>query len=364
MDVKEIQDEQSEYKNRCQTINFYKNDIISSYREYYKQEHGKSVKQSFLVHTEGFLKDLTPSGRSLFSKRIQFNNRTFFLADLKIMQDVDGILVTNRINVEKFKIKIGLTSFWKYFEVKSCCKRYYENDTWKVLFLYLKLFHDKPKVQHGMETTCLKLIHKVRNIDELVDVLHQIFEERTVEINRSNASLEWITNRIKFGTYYKSHPHTELFGTVEPTYALTQTGTNPIESADIEHTFEEELRGNAEPYEYLADAIHAALDLPFWTPAYSPFIVILAPIPITISDINFTNERISIHLLCPLETQLIALRIILLELNEEITEFTREGDSNLVSGSRVLPQNTITILRLRVLYHGDEIETRSVEKSM
>lgn len=365
LDVKDIQDEQTEYKNRCQTINFYKNDIISSYREYYKREHNyESVKQSFLVHTEGFLNELTPSGRSLFSKRIQFNNRTFFLADLEIMQDVDGKLAINRINVEKFKVKLGQARFWKYFEVKSCSKRYYENDTWKVLFLYLKLSHDQPSsVQHGMETTRLKLTHQVRNIDELVDVLHQIFEERALEVGRSNASLEWITGQITFDTYSKSHPHTELFGMVEPTHALTQTGTNPIESADIQRTFQEELQGHAQPYEYLADAVHAALDLHFWSPAYSPFIVVLAPIPITISDIQFTNEQILVHLRCPLETHLDALRIILLELHEEIRQFNREEDSDIVSGSRLLPQNNnITILRLRVLYHGDEIETRLVNR--
>ena len=73
--------------------------------------------------------------------------------------------------------------------MKLCCKRYYENDTWKVLFLYLKLMHDKPMVQHVIETTHLKLMHKVRKIDELVDVLDQIFVERIVQINRSNASL-------------------------------------------------------------------------------------------------------------------------------------------------------------------------------
>jgi len=214
-----------------------------------------------------------------------------------------------------------------------------------------------------METTRLKLTHQVRNIDELVNVLHQMFEERAFEVGRSNASLEWITSQITFGTYSKSHPHTELFGMVEPTYALTQTGTNPIESADIQRTIQEELQGHAEPYEYLADAIHAALDLRFWSPAYSPFIVVLAPIPITISDIQFINEQILVHLRCPLETQLDALRIILLELHKEIRHFDREGDSNIVSGSRVLSQNNnITILRLRILYHGDEIETRLVNR--
>ena len=66
-------------------------------------------------------------------------------------------------------MKLGHPRFWKYFEVKSCST--YENDTWKVLFLYLKLLRDQPaRVQHGIETAHLKLTHEVRNIDELVDV--------------------------------------------------------------------------------------------------------------------------------------------------------------------------------------------------
>lgn len=366
LDVREIHDEETEYKNRCQTISFYKNDIISSYRKYYKQEHnGESVKESFLIHTEGFMKELIPSERSLFSKRIYFNNRTFFLADLTIMQDVDGKLAINRINLEKFRKKLGQLTFWRYFEVKLCCKRYYENDTWKVLFLYLRLLHTKPSmIQHGMETTHLKLVYQIGNIDELTGILHRLFEERTVEMNRSNASLEWITSSIIFDTYYKSHPHTGLFGMIEPAYALTQTGTNPTESADVERTLQEELQGHAEPYEYLADAIHSVLDLQFWSPGYSPFIVALAPIPIKISDVQFTKEQILVQILCANEIQLDALRIILLEFHSEITEFNRERDTNIISGSKVLPHdNNITAVRLRVLYHTDEIETRLVNRN-
>jgi hypothetical protein len=279
------------------------------------------------------------------------------------MQDVDGRLSMNRIDVEKFKMKHP--RFWKYFEVKSCSKRYFENDTWKVLFLYLKLLRDQPaRVQQGMETTHLKLTHEVKNIDELVDALHQISEEKTVGLDRSNASLEWISSQIIFGTYTKSHPHTELFGMVDPAYALDQTGATPPELAGTERSIQEELQAHSEPYEYLAEAVHVVLGLPFWGPAYSPFIVVLAPIPIRISNVQFVNEQIIVHLLCPLETQLHALRIILLGLHEEITQFTRQGDSNMISGSRVLPRDVnITNLRLRLLYHGDEIETYPVNRN-
>jgi hypothetical protein len=145
-------------------------------------------------------------------------------------------------------MKLGHPRFWKCFEVKSCST--YENDTWKVLFLYLKLLRDQPaRVQHGIETAHIKLTHEVRNIDELVDVLHQISEEKTVGLDRSNASLEWISSQIIFGTYPKSHPHTELFGMVDPAYALDQTGVTPPELAGIERTIQEELLAHSEPYE-------------------------------------------------------------------------------------------------------------------
>ena len=79
--------------------------------------------------------------------------------------------------------------------------------------------------------------------------LHQISEEKTVGLDRSNASLEWISSQIIFGTYPKSHPHTELFGMVDPAYALDQTGVTPPELAGIERTIQEELLAHSEPYE-------------------------------------------------------------------------------------------------------------------
>jgi len=61
-----------------------------------------------------------------------------------------------------------------------------------------------------METTRLKLTHQVRNIDDLVNVLHQMFEERAFEVGRSNASLEWITSQITF-VHIPNHTHTQNY---------------------------------------------------------------------------------------------------------------------------------------------------------
>ena len=69
VDVKEIKEQKIENINRKEIIEFYKNDIVKSYKKYYKSKHNDSVKQTFVVHTDEFHKELELKSRHLFSEK-------------------------------------------------------------------------------------------------------------------------------------------------------------------------------------------------------------------------------------------------------------------------------------------------------
>ena len=107
VDVKEIKEQEIENINRKEIIQFYKNDIVNSYKRYYKSRYNNdSIKETFVVYTKELHKELQLKSRDLFSKEIQFDNRIFSLADLEIMQDIESTIHENKINVEKFKVRV------------------------------------------------------------------------------------------------------------------------------------------------------------------------------------------------------------------------------------------------------------------
>lgn len=171
-----------------------------------------------------------------------------------------------------------------------------------------------------------------------------------------------------FDTYYKSHPYTSLFGIFEPSHMLTQTGNSSPETMTNEHILKQELQNHGPPYENLEDAVHTFLDMRFWSHrligGYSPFVVVSASMPIRISKFEFTHKNITVLLNCPLETQLKALKVTLLDLHKHMTNFIREGNSNKVFSTLTLPpDNTITHCKLKLFYDGDCIEECQVTKS-
>jgi hypothetical protein len=225
------------------------------------------------------------------------------------------------INVEKFKLKVRQhIRFWRYYEIKSCLKRYDETSGWKILFLYVRLLPDRATiVQEGINTVHLKLIHESGDINSLLNLLNQIVSGKRAVVGGESASLEWITNRMIFDTYYESHPHTSVFGIFEPSHTLTQTGDSSAETKTNERISEGELQNHDPPYESLEDAVHSFLNICFWSDsllgAYFPFIVVSAPIPIKITNTEFSNKHIKVILDCAPETEVKSLKATLFGLH-------------------------------------------------
>jgi hypothetical protein len=97
---------------------------------------------------------------------------------------------------------------------------------------------------------------------------------------------------------------------------------------------------------------------------YSPFVVISAPLSIRITKVEFTNKKITVHLDCPFETELKALKVTLHNLHRHMTDFIREGNSTNVFSTLSLPEdNAITHCKLKLRYDGDVIEECQVMRS-
>ena len=126
-----------------------------------------------LWFTQEFHDELKQTERHLFSREIYFDDKTFFLGDLTVMQDTEGIISNNKINIEKFKQRIQQHKFWNYFEIKTLLFRSVESDIWKVQFLYVRLLEDATSVLDGVKTDHLMLVHQLFDIGQLNDLWHK-----------------------------------------------------------------------------------------------------------------------------------------------------------------------------------------------
>src|SRR5688500_5481186 len=146
------------------TITFLKNDILKSYRSYYKLKNNDKIKESFVVITREFYNEL-PNDRGYLCSLINHNGKVFYLADLAMMADIDTKFTKDLIQVKKFEDKISKLSIWEYFEIKVLCFRI--DHIWKAQFLYIKLLENQVSEIPKLQTDHMIMFHKVYNITYL-----------------------------------------------------------------------------------------------------------------------------------------------------------------------------------------------------
>jgi hypothetical protein len=78
-------------------------DLIALYRKYETTHNSQNAMDTFVVYTREFHDELKQTERHLFSREINFDDKTFFLGDLSVMQDTEGIISNNKINIVKFR---------------------------------------------------------------------------------------------------------------------------------------------------------------------------------------------------------------------------------------------------------------------
>ena len=268
------------------------NDLIHIYKKYEITHNSENIMDTFIVYDPAFHEELKQSERHLFSSEISFANKTFFLGDLSVMQDTEGILSNNKINIEKFKQRIQQHSFWNYFEIKALLFRPVERDTWNAQFIYIRLLEDASNVLDGVRTDHLLLIHQLCDITQLNDLLRQITTGDKIRIGQITASLELIGNKMKYDFYQRSHQFGISFGVEYPCYALSKSGTTSSQLKAVQMRLTSELRNLNRPFEDIRDAVARALGLGFLAGAYSPFVVILAPLLMDVIHIELNEKKI------------------------------------------------------------------------
>ena len=349
-------------------------DLIMLYKKYEITHNSQNAMDTFVVYTREFHDELKQTERHLFSREIYFDDKTFFLGDLTVMQDTEGIISNNKINIEKFKQRIQQHKFWNYFEIKTLLFRSVESDIWKVQFLYVRLLEDATSVLDGVKTDHLMLVHQLFDIGQLNDLLAQITSGDEIRIGRITGSLGLITNKIKYDFYQRSHPFAVSFGVEYPCYALSKSGNTSTQLRAVQVRLTSELQNLNRPFEDLRDAVARSLGLGFWAGAYSPFAVVLAPLLMDIMNVEFDDGKIQVRLDCSPAVRLDGLRMSLYgrdsqdqqtSLHETITEFSRDGDSTIVYSKYYLREEdkpTVSV-KLVIYYREHPMFEKYVSRS-
>ena len=354
--------------------NSFNNDLIQLYKKYEIKHNSQNIMDTFVVYTREFYEELKQSERHLFSREISFEDKAFFLADLQVMQDTEGTISSNKINIEKFKQRIQQHGFWNYFEIKALLFRSGESDTWNIQFLYVRLLEDVTSVLDGLRTDHLLLMHQVYDISQLNDLLKQITIGDQIRAGQITSSLGLITNKIKYDFYQRSNPFAVSFGVEYPCYALSKSGNTSSQLRAVQMRLTSELQNLNKPFEDIRDAVARSLGLGFWAGAYSPFVIVLAPLLMDIIHVEFDNEKIQVRLDCSPAIQLNGLRMSLYgrdgqdqqtSPHETITDFERDGDSTIVYSNYYLKEEdkAAVSVKLVIYYREHPINERYVGKS-
>jgi hypothetical protein len=349
-------------------------DLIALYKKYETTHNSQDAMDTFVVYTKEFHDELKQTERHLFSREINFDDKTFFLGDLSVMQDTEGIISNNKINIVKFKQRIQQHRFWNYFEIKAFLFRSVESDKWRVQFLYVRLLEHPVSVLEGVRTDHLMLVHQLFDIGQLYELMIQITSGDEIRVGRITGSLELLTNKIKYDFYQRSHPFAVSFGVEYPCYALSKSGNTSTQLRAVQARLTSELQGLNRPFEDLRDAVARSLGLGFWVGAYSPFAVVLAPLLMDIMSIEFSGGKIQVRLDCSPAVQIDGLRMSIYgrdshdqqtSLHETITDFSRDGDSTMVYSNYYLREEdkpTVSV-KLVIYYREHPMYEKLVSKS-
>lgn len=273
----------------------------------------------------------------------------------------------NLTSVEKFLNKVNELDLWKHFEIKAFLFKSGSNDMWKVQFLYVRLLEYPVDQSVGLTTSHIRLIHVVREIDELKDILYQITSER-ISVNEVSASLGLVPNKIRYDSFYKFHPQSQIFGVSEACYALLKSGNNSMELAENQTLLISEFEGS---FDNLPDAIVNTLDLSFWDGTYAPFVIVLAPLPIEIVTAEISKQRILMTLNCSPLIEPMRLKVTLHGRNIRgrqagsaisVTGFRRIDSRQISLDTNILSHNEISHLTVRLLYYDDLIQEQYFKK--
>jgi hypothetical protein len=334
-------------------------------------EHVERKSQTFLKLTQI---DISKENQQDFGTNSQLASRVSVLCRERVfVKDTayepielsisDATATRNLTSVERFLNKVNELDLWKYFEIKTFLFKPGSNEiSWRVQFLYIRLLQHPVNQSVGLITSHIRLIHEVRELDKLKDVLYQITSTQQIIVNEVSASLGLVPNEIRYDSFYKSHPQSEIFGINEACYEILKSGNSSIELAENQTLLISELEGL---FDNLPDAIVNTLDLSFWDGNYAPFVVVLAPLPIEIVTAEISTQRIFMTLNRSPLIEPGRLKVMSHGRNIRgrqvgsaisIVGFKRLDNQQISLDTNILLHKEIRHLTLRLLYYDDLIQ--------
>ena len=340
------------------------------YKIFYKEKNNQSIKETFILLTPEFYNELSED-RKYLCEKYSYSDKEFYLCDVQMMRDIDGIVTNDIIQIKKFNNKIQNNLIWRYFEIKYCLIKKYNSDKWLFYFVYIKLLEDNISKLNEIRTDHLLLLHRIYSIENFNEILNKF---TNVEFNVEPdiiASMELINENMKYN-FFGYIAGKRVYGTAadygidKPSYTIVK-GSNQYIDGELIHTIEEELRNNQPPFDSLdpiKDAIIFGLNLNFWTLSTDPFLAIFAPIPIEYPKITLTDQiNMDMESSDSINPASLSARINNnnFNLHRTIRDFTRTN-SNLISSSTILDQEVDSIL-VNVYYYNDKLDDQNIVKS-
>jgi hypothetical protein len=201
--------------------------------------------------------------------------------------------------VNQFITKVNEIGIWVNYEVKVGLLRGVPSDDWKVGVLHIKLLDYEElsyKILH--DHNCLKLIREVRDMSTLSTLLGQIAASELLTFGNEQASLESITTNFKIN--FKDRQYMTSTYLMDNACYLLEKGSTPTQESkfrEIEQALQTKLQRHTRPKEGLNEACKSILKINLGG-AYSPHVLVYAPIFLKVHKIDVKKRRIIVYLYC------------------------------------------------------------------
>jgi hypothetical protein len=211
------------------------------------------------------------------------------------------------------------------------------------------------------------LIHEIYGIDQFSQFLHDLARGIEIKLAGIEASLELMLKHFTYDLQLRSYCQQE-YGLDEPCLLLITGGRYSTELKDALRKFDLELQSTTD-YVSSRSAIKQILGVDFGTYAYNPFIRILAPIDLKISESDIKDNRLTFLLTASDLIQLKDIRVALqgyddkgqtTDFSKNIREFKRQGKQQVFQPISIeLPAYSLYVKL--VLYYKNLITLKNIE---
>ena len=95
--------------------------------------------------------------------------------------------------VQKFKKKVIINDFWKFFSIRAVIGRSSSHESWEILLLFVQLDTNGIVLSRTLfESDLIRIIEEIREFDIFEDFLNRLFQENIIQIGGTEVLLEFV----------------------------------------------------------------------------------------------------------------------------------------------------------------------------